>query len=102
MTSIDIHLSPPAVGARSAGCRTPPGSPGRPEPDPEKALIQCTVTLRSGARAAAAAAVSRTVDVNFNCLDVVVSPQSWVMVLDFFNGQARSGAMVSRVGWPGI
>ncbi|XP_043215701.1 vacuolar protein sorting-associated protein 13D-like [Amphibalanus amphitrite] len=71
-------------GARSTGCRSPPSSPTRPAPDPEKALIQCTVTLRSGARAAA---VSRTVDLNFNCLDVVVSPQSWVMVLDFFNGQ---------------
>ncbi|XP_037089594.1 LOW QUALITY PROTEIN: vacuolar protein sorting-associated protein 13D-like [Pollicipes pollicipes] len=47
----------------------------------DSALIQCTATLR-GARAA----VARTVDVNFNCLDVVVSPQSWVMVLDFFGG----------------
>ncbi|XP_035236927.1 vacuolar protein sorting-associated protein 13D isoform X1 [Anguilla anguilla] len=92
------HPSTPAAGGRKSKkdpeCpSTPPPSPTRntpsphPPPDFDDSLVHINVLLvdrhhpefvtRYGS-------VGRSVDVDFNCLDVLITLQTWVVILDFF------------------
>ncbi|XP_029011059.1 intermembrane lipid transfer protein VPS13D isoform X2 [Betta splendens] len=92
------HPSQPASSGRKSkqdsNCpNTPPPSPTRhihtPEPPPnfDDSLVHINVLLvdqnhpefktRYGS-------VARSVDVDFNCLDVLITLQTWVVILDFF------------------
>ncbi|KAJ8370962.1 hypothetical protein SKAU_G00109900 [Synaphobranchus kaupii] len=92
------HPSTPAAGGRKSKKEpecpsTPPPSPTRntpsphPPPDFDDSLVHINVLLvdrhhpefrsRYGS-------VGRSVDVDFNCLDVLITLQTWVVILDFF------------------
>lgn len=92
------HPSTPASSSRKStrdpNCpSTPPPSPTRhiptPEPPPnfDDSLVHINVLLvdqnhpefktRYGS-------VARSIDVDFNCLDVLITLQTWVVILDFF------------------
>lgn len=92
------HPSTPASSSRKSkrdpNCpSTPPPSPSHhtptPEPPPnfDDSLVHINVLLvdqnhpefktRYGS-------VARSVDVDFNCLDVLITLQTWVVILDFF------------------
>ncbi|XP_068605139.1 intermembrane lipid transfer protein VPS13D [Brachionichthys hirsutus] len=92
------HPSTPSAGSRKSNrgpdCpSTPPPSPTRhtpspqPPPDFDDSLVHINVLLvdpnhpefktRYGG-------VGRSVDVDFNCLDVLITLQTWVVILDFF------------------
>lgn len=92
------HPSTPSPSSckskREADCpNTPPPSPTRHTPSPQSppdfddSLVHINVLLvdqnhpeyktRYGS-------VGRSVDVDFNCLDVLITLQTWVVILDFF------------------
>lgn len=92
------HPSTPSASSRKskrdADCpSTPPPSPthhtpcSQPPPDFDDSLVHINVLLvdqnhpefktRYGS-------VGRSVDVDFNCLDVLITLQTWVVILDFF------------------
>ncbi|KAM9751025.1 intermembrane lipid transfer protein VPS13D isoform 4-T4 [Menidia menidia] len=91
------HPSSASSGARKpkrdADCPTPPPSPThqeafpQPPPDFDDSLVHINVLLvdqnhpefktRYGG-------VGKSVDVDFNCLDVLITLQTWVVILDFF------------------
>nr|XP_015192573.1 PREDICTED: vacuolar protein sorting-associated protein 13D isoform X1 [Lepisosteus oculatus] len=92
------HPSTPAAGTRknkeTRACpSTPPPSPSRntpsphPEPPFDDSLVHINILLvdrhhpefqsRYGS-------IGRSVDVDFNCLDVLITLQTWVVILDFF------------------
>jgi len=92
------HPSTPSAGSRKSKrdpeCpSTPPPSPTyqtpspQPPPDFDDSLVHINVLLvdqnhpefqtRYGR-------VGRSVDVDFNCLDVLITLQTWVVILDFF------------------
>ncbi|XP_072222806.1 intermembrane lipid transfer protein VPS13D isoform X2 [Leuresthes tenuis] len=92
------HPSTPSSGTRKSkrdpDCpSTPPPSPthqrasSQPPPDFDDSLVHINVLLvdqnhpefktRYGS-------VGRSVDVDFNCLDVLITLQTWVVILDFF------------------
>nr|XP_046254049.1 vacuolar protein sorting-associated protein 13D isoform X1 [Scatophagus argus]XP_046254050.1 vacuolar protein sorting-associated protein 13D isoform X1 [Scatophagus argus]XP_046254051.1 vacuolar protein sorting-associated protein 13D isoform X1 [Scatophagus argus] len=92
------HLGTPSASSRKSkrdpDCpSTPPPSPThhtlfpQPSPDFDDSLVHINVLLvdqnhpefktRFGS-------VGRSVDVDFNCLDVLITLQTWVVILDFF------------------
>lgn len=92
------HPSTPSASSRKSkrdpNCpSTPPPSPSRRTPSPQlppnfdDSLVHINVLLvdqnhpefktRYGS-------VGRSVDVDFNCLDVLITLQTWVVILDFF------------------
>ncbi|CAK6974431.1 intermembrane lipid transfer protein VPS13D isoform X2 [Scomber scombrus] len=92
------HPSTPSASSRKSkkdpDCpSTPPPSPthhtpsSQPPPDFDESLVHINVLLvdqnhpefktRYGS-------VGRSVDVDFNCLDVLITLQTWVVILDFF------------------
>ncbi|XP_030623060.1 vacuolar protein sorting-associated protein 13D [Chanos chanos] len=92
------HPSTPSASSRKSKkdpeCpSTPPPSPSRntpsprPRPDFDDSLVHINVLLvdkhhpefktRYGS-------IGRSVDVDFNCLDILVTLQTWVVILDFF------------------
>lgn len=91
------HPSTPASGRKSkkdAECpSTPPPSPSRntppphPLPDLEDSLVHINVLLvdrRHPEFQTRYGSIGRSVDVDFNCLDVLITLQTWVVILDFF------------------
>ncbi|KAG9337681.1 hypothetical protein JZ751_028331 [Albula glossodonta] len=72
---------------------TPPPSPPRntpsphPPPDFDDSLVHINVLLvdrRHPEFRSRYGSVGRSVDVDFNCLDVLITLQTWVVILDFF------------------
>ncbi|KAJ8257579.1 hypothetical protein GJAV_G00187290 [Gymnothorax javanicus] len=92
------HPSTPASGGRKSkkdpDCpSTPPPSPTRntpspqPPPDFDDSLVHINVLLvdrRHPEFKTRYGSVGRSVDVDFNCLDVLITLQTWVVILDFF------------------
>ncbi|KAJ8264877.1 hypothetical protein COCON_G00139760 [Conger conger] len=92
------HPSTPASGGRKSKkdpeCpSTPPPSPSRntpsphPPPDFDDSLVHINVLLvdrRHPEFRTRYGSVGRSVDVDFNCLDVLITLQTWVVILDFF------------------
>ncbi|KAG7472195.1 hypothetical protein MATL_G00106290 [Megalops atlanticus] len=92
------HPSTPAAAARKSKkdpeCpSTPPPSPTRntpsphPGPDFDDSLVHINVLLvdrRHPEFRSRYGSVGRSVDVDFNCLDVLITLQTWVVILDFF------------------
>lgn len=72
---------------------TPPPSPSRhtpsphPLPDLDDSLVHINVLLvdrRHPEFQTRYGSIGRSVDVDFNCLDVLITLQTWVVILDFF------------------
>ncbi|TSM04819.1 Vacuolar protein sorting-associated protein 13D [Bagarius yarrelli] len=72
---------------------TPPPSPSRNTPSPhllpdlDDTLVHINVLLvdrRHPEFQTRYGSISRSVDVDFNCLDVLITLQTWVVILDFF------------------
>nr|XP_023697192.1 vacuolar protein sorting-associated protein 13D isoform X3 [Paramormyrops kingsleyae] len=91
------HPNTPSSGARKTedpACpSTPPPSPTRnipaslPAPDFDDSLVRMNILLvdkRHPEFKSRYGSVSRSVDVDFNCLDVLITLQTWVVILDFF------------------
>ncbi|XP_060794237.1 intermembrane lipid transfer protein VPS13D isoform X2 [Neoarius graeffei] len=90
----------PSTPASSRKCKkdaecpsTPPPSPSRntpsprPLPDLDDTLVHINVLLvdrRHPEFQTRYGSISRSVDVDFNCLDVLITLQTWVVILDFF------------------
>lgn len=91
------HPNTPAPSRKSkkdSECpSTPPPSPSRntpsphPLPDLDDSLVHINVLLvdrRHPEFQTRYGSISRSVDVDFNCLDVLITLQTWVVILDFF------------------
>lgn len=91
------HPSTPASSRKSkkdSECPiTPPPSPSRNTPSPhlppdlDDSLVHINVLLvdrRHPEFQTRYRSISRSVDVDFNCLDVLITLQTWVVILDFF------------------
>ncbi|XP_026776549.2 intermembrane lipid transfer protein VPS13D isoform X3 [Pangasianodon hypophthalmus] len=91
------HPSTPASTRKSkkdSECpSTPPPSPSRntpsphPLPDLDDSLVHINVLLvdrRHPEFQTRYGSIGRSVDVDFNCLDVLITLQTWVVILDFF------------------
>ncbi|XP_072553553.1 intermembrane lipid transfer protein VPS13D isoform X2 [Salminus brasiliensis] len=92
------HPSTPSACSRKSkkdpDCpSTPPPSPSRntpsphPPPDFDDSLVHINVLLvdrRHPEFKTRYGSVGRSVDVDFNCLDVLITLQTWVVILDFF------------------
>ncbi|XP_065141972.1 intermembrane lipid transfer protein VPS13D isoform X2 [Paramisgurnus dabryanus] len=72
---------------------TPPPSPSRqtpspqPRPDFDDSLVHINMLMvdrRHPEFKTRYGSISRSVDVDFNCLDILITLQTWVMILDFF------------------
>ncbi|KAI5095714.1 vacuolar protein sorting-associated protein 13D isoform X1, partial [Silurus meridionalis] len=90
----------PSTPASSRKCKkdsecpiTPPPSPSRnvpspdPQPDLDDSLVHINVLLvdrRHPEFQTRYGGIGRSVDVDFNCLDVLITLQTWVVILDFF------------------
>ncbi|KAM6977932.1 LOW QUALITY PROTEIN: intermembrane lipid transfer protein VPS13D [Aplochiton taeniatus] len=117
------HASHPTGGTRknqkNPACpSTPPPSPTRdtpshgppPPPDFDDTLVHVNVLLvdrRHPEFRTRYSGVGRSVDVDFNCLDVLVTLQTWVVILDFFgigstanNHAVRGGSLESPLHEP--
>uniref|UniRef100_A0A803U021 UBA domain-containing protein n=1 Tax=Anolis carolinensis TaxID=28377 RepID=A0A803U021_ANOCA len=93
------------------GCPlTPPPSPTANESHPpsgksdfDDSLVHINVLLvdkKHPAFATSYGKISRSVDVDFNCLDVLITLQTWVVILDFFGigSTAENHSMKSQPG----
>uniref|UniRef100_A0A9J8AXX9 Vacuolar protein sorting 13 homolog D n=1 Tax=Cyprinus carpio carpio TaxID=630221 RepID=A0A9J8AXX9_CYPCA len=92
------HPSTPSASSRKskkdAECPgTPPPSPSRhtpsphPQPDFDDSLVHINVLMvdrRHPEFKTRYGSIGRSVDVDFNCLDILITLQTWVMILDFF------------------
>lgn len=92
------HPSTPSASSRKskkdAECPiTPPPSPSRntpsphPRPDFDDSLVHINVLMvdrRHPEFKTRYGSIGRSVDVDFNCLDILITLQTWVMILDFF------------------
>ncbi|KAL2104176.1 hypothetical protein ACEWY4_001044 [Coilia grayii] len=91
------HPSTPSPAARKKKdppCpSTPPPSPSRntpsphPPPDFDDSLVHINVLMvdrRHPEFQTRYGSIGRSVDVDFNCLDVLITLQTWVVILDFF------------------
>ncbi|KAK1801786.1 hypothetical protein P4O66_022429 [Electrophorus voltai] len=92
------HPSTPAASGKKnmkdPGCpSTPPPSPSRntasphPLPDFDDSLVHISVLMverRHPEFKTRYGSISRSIDVDFNCLDVLITLQTWVVILDFF------------------
>uniref|UniRef100_A0A672L9C3 Vacuolar protein sorting 13 homolog D n=1 Tax=Sinocyclocheilus grahami TaxID=75366 RepID=A0A672L9C3_SINGR len=92
------HPSTPSASSRKskkdAECpSTPPPSPSRhtpsphPRPDFDDSLVHINVLMvdrRHPEFKTRYGSIGRSVDVDFNCLDILITLQTWVMILDFF------------------
>lgn len=92
------HPSTPSASSRKtkkdAECPiTPPPSPSRntpsphPSPDFDDSLVHINVLLvdkRHPEFKTRYGSIGRSIDVDFNCLDVLITLQTWVVILDFF------------------
>ncbi|MCJ8741597.1 hypothetical protein PDJAM_G00072560 [Pangasius djambal] len=91
------HPSTPASSRKNkkdSECpSTPPPSPSRntpspnPLPDLDDSLVHINVLLvdrRHPEFQTRYGSIGRSVDVDFNCLDVLITLQTWVVILDFF------------------
>ncbi|XP_067095428.1 intermembrane lipid transfer protein VPS13D [Osmerus mordax] len=92
------HPSTPSASSRKSkkdpACpSTPPPSPTRqspspqPTPDFDDSLVHINVLLvdrRHPEFKTRYGSIGRSVDVDFNCLDVLITLQTWVVILDFF------------------
>lgn len=92
------HPSTPSASSRKSkkdpDCpSTPPPSPTRhtpsphPTPDFDDSLVHINVLLvdrRHPEFKTRYGSIGRSVDVDFNCLDVLITLQTWVVILDFF------------------
>ncbi|KAL7864820.1 hypothetical protein AOLI_G00162400 [Acnodon oligacanthus] len=92
------HPSTPSASSRKTKkdpeCpSTPPPSPSRntpsphPLPDFDESLVHINVLLvdrRHPEFKTRYGSIGRSVDVDFNCLDVLITLQTWVVILDFF------------------
>ncbi|XP_053338052.1 intermembrane lipid transfer protein VPS13D isoform X1 [Clarias gariepinus] len=86
--------APSQKSKKDSACpTTPPPSPSRdtpschPKPDLDDSLVHINVLLvdrRHPEFKTRYSSISRSVDVDFNCLDVLISLQTWVVILDFF------------------
>uniref|UniRef100_A0A8C1KFS4 Vacuolar protein sorting 13 homolog D n=1 Tax=Cyprinus carpio TaxID=7962 RepID=A0A8C1KFS4_CYPCA len=92
------HPSTPSAPSRkskeNAECpSTPPPSPSRqtpsphPRPDFDDSLVHINMLMvdrRHPEFKTRYGSIGRSVDVDFNCLDILITLQTWVMILDFF------------------
>uniref|UniRef100_A0A3P9N194 Vacuolar protein sorting 13 homolog D n=1 Tax=Poecilia reticulata TaxID=8081 RepID=A0A3P9N194_POERE len=91
------HPATPSTGRKSKKDpdfpSTPPPSPtpraGSPQPDSnfEDSLVHINVLLVEAGHPefkTRYGSVGRSVDVDFNCLDILITLQTWVVILDFF------------------
>ncbi|XP_051961416.1 intermembrane lipid transfer protein VPS13D-like [Xyrauchen texanus] len=92
------HPSTPSASIRKsktdAECpSTPPPSPSRQTPSPhpradfDDTLVHISVLMvdrRHPEFKTRYGSIGRSVDVDFNCLDILITLQTWVMILDFF------------------
>ncbi|MGH0118333.1 UNVERIFIED_CONTAM: hypothetical protein FKN15_048569 [Acipenser sinensis] len=99
----ELYQRHPGISATPGGARkhkeepaypsTPPPSPTHniPSPNPmpafDDSLVHINVLLvdkRHAEFQSRYGGISRSVDVDFNCLDVLITLQTWVVILDFF------------------
>lgn len=92
------HPSTPSASSRKskkdAECPgTPPPSPSRQTPSPhpradfDDSLVHINILMvdrRHPQFKIRYGSIGRSVDVDFNCLDILITLQTWVMILDFF------------------
>ncbi|XP_056588171.1 intermembrane lipid transfer protein VPS13D [Triplophysa dalaica] len=92
------HPSTPSASSRKskkdAECpSTPPPSPSRQTPSPhpradfDDSLVHINILMvdrRHPQFKTRYGSIGRSVDVDFNCLDILITLQTWVMILDFF------------------
>lgn len=70
------------VGSQTDTPHTPPPSPG--VVSAEENLVLISITMKEPDRHNLEQVRHKNVSVDFNCLDLIVSVESWMVVLDFF------------------
>ncbi|XP_077570887.1 intermembrane lipid transfer protein VPS13D isoform X2 [Stigmatopora nigra] len=105
------HAGTPSAGHRK--CKKDPDCPSTPPPSPthptsspqppsefDESLVHINVLLVDPAHPefrSRYGGVGRSIDIDFNCLDVLITLQTWVVILDFFGigSTANNHAMPS-------
>ncbi|XP_016844832.1 vacuolar protein sorting-associated protein 13D isoform X2 [Nasonia vitripennis] len=77
---------------------TPPPSPGAVTA--EENLVLISITMREPDRDSPVRVQRKTVSVDFNCLDLIVSVESWMVVLDFLGIGSPSPELVPSANAP--
>ncbi|CAB1336324.1 unnamed protein product [Coregonus sp. 'balchen'] len=95
------HPSTPSAASRKSGPKKDPACPSTPPPSPthntpsphpppsdfDESLVHINLLLvdpRHPEFQSRYGGVGRSIDVDFNCLDVLITLQTWVVILDFF------------------
>jgi vacuolar protein sorting-associated protein 13D len=79
---------------------TPPPSPSQGRAKPERNLVLISTLLVDPAApnfSTTYNSIQRSTSVDFNCLDLVISVESWVVVIDFFSASPSSSARRTEV-----
>lgn len=79
---------------------TPPPSPSQARARPERNLVLISTLLVDPSApnfATKYQSTQRSTSVDFNCLDLVISIPSWVVVIDFFGGNGSTNKYSSNV-----
>ncbi|XP_066151224.1 intermembrane lipid transfer protein Vps13D isoform X2 [Euwallacea fornicatus] len=88
-----VHRSKPSI----CPC-TPPPSPSKTRSRPEKNLVLISTLLVDTSAPnfdSKYNSIERSTSVDFNCLDLVISVPSWVVVIDFFSDSNKYNSSVS-------
>lgn len=111
------HPSTPSAASRKSGPKkdpacpsTPPPSPTRNTPSPhpppsdfDESLVHINLLLvdpRHPEFQSRYGGVGRSIDVDFNCLDVLITLQTWVVILDFFGIGSTANNHAVKVPFP--
>lgn len=83
---------------------TPPAGSSQPHSNFDDSLVHINVQLVDSNHPefqTRYGGVGRSVDVDFNCLDILITLQTWVVILDFFSiGSTANNHAVKAAMWP--